>query len=495
MYARGHLAGTRSRTGRAEPAGRRHAVAVLDSEESAIRAAGSGFPVGHRRVIIAGFVVALALSGFTAPALRAQAPVRTRRAVTGGPAGVRLQLGYAADAFLPARGGLSREVVALDNLDLLLHLNLDLLFGVKETSVRVHVQSNRGSSVSARVGDLQGVSNIEAPREWRLYEAWIEHNIVARRLSILAGVYDVNAEFDVIPAAGDFLNSSFGFGPEYSLSGESGPSAYPLTSFGARLKARPAPALYALLGVSDGVVAVAERSRFALGDGEGALVSFEAGYTRSVPAVIPVAEEPLSRVRRGRGRGIGRQLRRGRRWRIGRGRIVERVHTKVALGGWAYTRRFQVWDPDESLGRSWGAYLLGERVLYEAPNGTGGVSGFARVGTAADAVNRLDLYMGGGLVYFGALPGRPEDVAGLGIAYARNGSPFLRARRAAGIPMERAETVLEVMYKAQFGELFVLEPNVQWVMNPGMDPGVANALVFGLRGHVLLEFPSRRSGG
>jgi len=438
--------------------------------------------------------VALTLSGFTAPALTAQAPARTRRAVTGEPAGVRLELGYAADAFLPARGGLSREVVALDNLDLLLHLNLDVLLGVKETSVRVHVQSNRGSSVRARVGDLQGVSNIEAPREWRLYEAWIEHNIVPRRLSILAGVYDVNAEFDVIPAAGDFLNSSFGFGPEYSLSGEGGPSAYPLTSFAARLKARPVPALYALLGVSDGAVAVAERSRFALGDGEGALISFEAGYTRPMPGAIPVLDEPLSRVRRGRGQGIGRQLRRSRRWRIGRGRIVERVHTKVALGGWAYTRSFEAWDADASPGKSWGFYLLGERLLHEDPNGTGGLSAFARVGTAADAVNRLNLYVGGGLVYFGALPGRPDDVAGLGIAYARNGSAFLRALRAAAIPTERAETVLELTYKAQLGELFVLEPNLQWVMNPGMDPGVANALVFGLRGHVLLEFPSRRRG-
>jgi carbohydrate-selective porin OprB len=44
-------------------------------------------------------------------------------------------------------------------------------------------------------------------------------------------------------------------------------------------------------------------------------------------------------------------------------------------------------------------------------------------------------------------------------------------------------------YRAEFGRYYVVQPDLQWVKNPGMDPGVSDALVFGLRGHVLLEFP------
>jgi porin len=80
-------------------------------------------------------------------------------------------------------------------------------------------------------------------------------------------------------------------------------------------------------------------------------------------------------------------------------------------------------------------------------------------------------------------------VAGLGVAYARNGSPFLGERRKEGLDLEQAETVLELTYRAQLGRFFVLQLNLQWVMSPGMDPAVSDALVLGLRAHIHLELP------
>lgn len=402
-----------------------------------------------------------------------------QQALPGWPAAVRAEVSYTGDVFQPTSGGLSRKSVYLDNVDLLLDLDLGELLDAGKTSFRLHVQSNRGSSVSARVGDLQGVSNIEAPTEWRLYEAWIEHNLVPGRVSVLAGVYDLNAEFDVIPVAGDFLNSSFGFGPDFSLTGLNGPSTFPLTTLGVRMKARPLGVVlfqFAVLDGSPGDPADPERSRFALGDGEGALIAWEVGYTRAAPGVVAVLDEPPSRVQEG-----------GRR--IGRGRTVQRLRTKLALGGWSYTGDFDSWDPEKPPAKSWGLYLLGERLIYKGPEGESGLSMFGRAGTARDRVNRLGLYLGGGAVYTGLLPDREEDVVALGVAHARNGSPFVRARRLAGEPVERAETVVEFSYKAQLDETFQLQPSLQWVLNPGMEPGVENALVFGLRGMATLELP------
>jgi carbohydrate-selective porin OprB len=39
------------------------------------------------------------------------------------------------------------------------------------------------------------------------------------------------------------------------------------------------------------------------------------------------------------------------------------------------------------------------------------------------------------------------------------------------------------------GRFFVLQPNLQWVMSPGMDSRVSDALILGLRAHVHLELP------
>ena len=435
------------------------------------------------KVLLRGLVLLTVLMGLGVGALTAQQRGRGRWQVSSQPPDISVAIGYAADGFLPAQGGLSNKSVFLDNLDLLLHLNLKALPGLRGTSIRVHVQSNRGGSVSSEVGVLQEISNLEAVEEWRLYEAWIEHRFSSLRLSILAGVYDINSEFDVIPSAGDFLNSSFGFGPEYGLSGIAGPSTYPATGLAARVMVRPLPSLYGLLGVSDAVPASSGGSRFSLDTEEGALLSFEVGYARQLSSVPPVLD------REGRPAQQWRGVSGPQRRRVGRGRPIEEVSTKVAIGGWAYSRQFQSWAPDQSPGRNWGVYFQGEKLLYQHEDGTGGLSGFARIGTAADAVNRLDLSLKGGLAYRGAIPGRPDDVAGVGVAYARNGTPFLREERSTGIPWDRGETIIELTYRAEVGRFFVVQPDLQWVINPGTDPDVTDALVFGIRGQFLLEFP------
>jgi len=398
-------------------------------------------------------------------------------------------LGYAADWFNPVEGGLSRKSVGLGNLDALLHLNLDALPGMWRTQLRVHIQGNHGGSISSRVGDLQGVSNLEAESELRLYEAWIQRQVLLPGLSILAGVYDVNSEFDVLPAAADLLNGSFGFGAAYSCSGPNGPSTFPATGLAARVRTQITPVLYALLSVSDAVPGGEGESQFALNSSDGALVSFEVGYARGV-LDLPSSSRGLVRgQRRGWERGAGRHRFGGQRRMAGRGRFLEEVKTKVALGGWAYSQPQPKFVAGEPQGRSWGVYVLGEQMLSRRPDGTGGISAFARLGAAEEETNRLGLSAGGGLLWRGPLQGRPDDLLALGVAHARHGSSFLQAQREAGRLLEEAETVMELTYKARLGDYFFLQPDLQWIRNPGMNPTLSQALVLGIRGQLLLEMP------
>jgi porin len=63
------------------------------------------------------------------------------------------------------------------------------------------------------------VSNIDASDAWKIYEAWLKQSLFQDRLPVLAGLYDLNSEFDVIESAGLFLNSSHGIGADYSQTG------------------------------------------------------------------------------------------------------------------------------------------------------------------------------------------------------------------------------------------------------------------------------------
>jgi porin len=51
--------------------------------------------------------------------------------------------------------------------------------------------------------------------------------------------------------------------------------------------------------------------------------------------------------------------------------------------------------------------------------------------------------------------------------------------------------VVELTYRAELGGLMVLQPDIQWIRDPGMDPAVDDAFLLGLRAHVLLAFPGQ----
>lgn len=70
---------------------------------------------------------------------------------------------------------------------------------------------------------------------------------------------------------------------------------------------------------------------------------------------------------------------------------------------------------------------------------------------------------------------------GLAIAHAVNGQSFRTAQAVAGSPVDKAETSIELTYRTQVTPWLAIQPDVQWVINPGIDPTLRDALVLGLR--------------
>ncbi|HEY4572841.1 MAG TPA: carbohydrate porin, partial [Thermoanaerobaculia bacterium] len=139
---------------------------------------------------------------------------------------------YEAEGFADVSGGVKRGATYHGNLNLQLTFDLGRLAGWPDTTVFLSGLGIHGGHPSEFAGDAQGVSSIEGPEKWTLEEAWIEKNFHGNQFSTLIGRYDLNSEFDHLHAGDLFLNSSFGIGPEFSQSGQGGPSIYPNTSVG-----------------------------------------------------------------------------------------------------------------------------------------------------------------------------------------------------------------------------------------------------------------------
>lgn len=380
------------------------------------------------------------------------------------PPGVELAGAYTVDILSNLDGGRREGTAYLGDLSATLTLRSAALFGWPGATLHVYGLANHGRSVSDRVGDLQGVSNIEAPKEARIYEAWIQQNLVGDRLSLLVGFYDLNSEFDVLRAAGLFLNGSFGIGAEYGLSGRNGPSIFPATSMAARLAFQPGTGTTLRVAALDGVPGASSGGDALPDRDNGLLIAWELAHV-----------------------GGGRLEEARERGRIGRARSRPAYRGKVALGGWRYTDRGArpFWASDSggaSLATRSGIYALAEYLLLpRGPDSKDGLRAFARAGLADPHSSLVRAYTGAGVVYRGLGAGRSDDQVGLGVAAAHLSSDYRLAVSGTGGTPPRSEVSVEVTYRVSLGAGIGLQPDLQYVIRPAGGVGLENAWVAGVR--------------
>ncbi|HET6726362.1 MAG TPA: carbohydrate porin [Gammaproteobacteria bacterium] len=343
--------------------------------------------------------------------------------------GVDFGVDYTQDFLYNADGGLSRGGGAPGII------NFNGAFKLDSNNVfYADALGTFGGSISDNVGDLQGVSNVAAYNTAKLYAAWYRHSFGTTGVSVRLGLQDYATLFNMLDPAQLFVNSSFGTDPTIS---QVAPSIFPVTALGAVARWQSASGFYALGGVYDGVPGEPGHpagTHIALHSGDGAFSAVELGITGS-----------------------------------------DRQPYKLAIGGWYRSTDFA--DP---IGRmrdgNNGFYAIGSMRVTRG-NGAPATSFFLQLGQAQQDRNVVKSYIGAGMTLTGLVPGRPDDVLGLGVASAQVSSVFRRMTPASA----DAETVIELTYQTSIGKGFSLQPDVQYVIHPGASKRVDNALVVGLR--------------
>lgn len=351
-------------------------------------------------------------------------------------AGYTFEAVYTGEGFVNTSGGIDEDTGYLDNLDVTLEIDGEQAFGWGGATLFVYGLMNNGDDPSAAVGDAQGSSNIEADETAKLYEAWINQQF-GESFAALFGLYDLNGEFDVTETAGLFLGSSHGIGPDYSQSGVNGPSIFPTTSLALRLSYQVSEPVYAQIAVLDGVAGDPTQpmgTQVEINGNDGWLIALEGGHVTGL-------EEG-----------------------------DDAPYHKYALGGWYYTEKFPHVDGVSPDDKAYGVYAIADRAMSDS------FSAFLRVGMASEDVHQFGSYVGLGGVYSG-LFGNDDNQLGLAVAHAMNGGAFSDANPGA----EDAETAIELTYRTQLTPWLALQPDVQYVISPGTDPTLDDALITSLR--------------
>jgi porin len=348
--------------------------------------------------------------------------------------GFDMETVFTGELYQVIEGGIERGTETPGNVDVVFTLDTEAAELWDNGSFLVSFLNNSGGDPTQRTGDLQAASNIEAPNTLKLYEASYEHRFADGRVALLAGLHDMNADFYALEHGGFFLNSSFGIGPDLS---QVGPSIFPTTALGARVRIELSDDRYLLSAVYDGVAGDPANER-------GTHVQLNTGDGNFYISEIGV---------------VG----------------ADDHYYKYAIGAWYHTAEFEDFagQPQED---NRGFYLLAERDLWRSHAGTG-VGMFAQLGFADGDRNQIAHYAGVGLTWTGMLQRRAEDVAGIGIAHASNSAGF----RALNPALEAAETVVELSYQFVIGPSLTLHPDLQFIVDPGMDPALDNTVVASIR--------------
>jgi porin len=357
---------------------------------------------------------------------------------------------YIADALSNVHGGLQEGSAWLDYLELAAAFDAGRALGVDDLTLFASVIRTNPPTFSERyVGDAMLVSNIDSEYALRVFEAWFDWGFAARGAgSVRVGLYDLNSEFDTTESRGLFINSAYGIGQELAQTGRNGPSIFPVSALAARLAWAPAEPWLIEFAVVDGVPGDpggTHRSRWHLSRSEGALLIGE----------ITAAAGPVA---------------------------------QLSLGHWRYTEEFAGVGPvvpDRTVEfehDNHGTYVTAEfKPRTEPGPGLPRWSAFARAGEASARVNMFDRHLAAGAVVGWPWPGAGGSTLGLAVSEARVGADYRSLQRRTGRDPARYERNVELTWRVPIGNHVVLQPDVQYIVNPSAERRIPNAWMVGLR--------------
>ncbi|MCL8382602.1 carbohydrate porin [Xanthobacter aminoxidans] len=400
-------------------------------------------------------------------------------------AGIKIGVNYIGELWRNTEGGLGTGTAYNGRFQFSLDADLDKLFNWKGATFHASVLQIQGSGFSGQyLGNIMGVSNVDALSTTRLFELYIEQAFGDGKSSIRFGQLSADSEFAISDNGSLFLNSTFGWPALFAADLPSGGPAYPLATPGVRVKWVPDDQWTVLVGLFNGNPAPCcgdpqEENKYGLNFivDQGVFVIGEVAYSYNK------AENAA--------------------WLPG----------TVKVGGWYNSNSFnsQVYDifgvplaspasiglPNQIQG-DYAFYAIIDQMIWRKPGTKDkGISVFGRVTAAPSEQNQLGFYWDGGITFKGLVPGREDDSFGVAFGNARVTNAAQQADLYTALyngsyyPIRSSETVLEVTYSAQVMPGWTIQPDFQYIWNPGggvLNPNdplgislVKNAAVFGVR--------------
>ena len=329
------------------------------------------------------------------------------------------------------------------------------------------------------VGALQLISSIEATPSTKLYDLWFQQDLFDGKVSLRFGQGGLDDEFMMAPYDTLYLNSSFTLPPLVALNLPAGGPAYPLAAPFVRLLLNPTNEISLMSamftedpappGTGDPQQRDLHGTAFRLDDH--ALSITELAYTPSFLKDLP---------------GV---------YKLGMwyatGSFTDQ---RRAVHGLALANPASSGIPLADAG-DYAVYAIANQMLWHKPGTEDqGIGVFLSIQHSPADRNVNSWFIEGGVNWKGPIPGRSHDEAGIALTYAgisgdlRQYSQEVIYYTGLGTPYTAGEAIIEATYRLRLTPWFKLQPDLQYVINPGAGiptpqspTPLKNALVLGMR--------------
>lgn len=408
--------------------------------------------------------------------------------------GVDIFGSYDVEVWGNTTGGLKRGAVYTGLLTFGADLDLEKLVGWQGATVSTTWLWLSGRDASGDlVGNFLTVSNIAGFETFRNLELWFQQNLFDDKLSIRLGQLTADSEFIISDYASNFINGTFGW-PAFAYTNlpEGGPG-FPMGTLGIRVAVNPVDWLTVQSAVFQGNVFAQNVNRH--------------GFRWDLDS-----DNGYFWINEIQGR-----------WNQGEDTFA--LPGQAKFGAWFHTANFA--DPyydadgiplaDESssgdpLNRQWnyGFYWIVDQMVYREPGESIASSGlskdgktfagkakaivekpsqqglgwFGRIAFQPQNRNFLGFYFDTGVVYTGLIPTRDEDKTGLAFGYAQLSNGARETAELEGSTGVGAEMVLEWFYQCALTPFLTVQPDIQYIINPGGSQDLGNAFVIGGRASI-----------
>ncbi|OFY17715.1 MAG: hypothetical protein A2W98_08410 [Bacteroidetes bacterium GWF2_33_38] len=338
-------------------------------------------------------------------------------------------------------GGIKQGSVVMGLIDLSLTFNTENAKLWKSGEFFIHAQNTHGGNITGDyVGDIQTLSNIENGNYTYLYELYYSHNF--EKLRICAGIHDLNSEILTSDFGALYLNSSFGIMPSISMN--TPVAIFPHNALALVLNYNVTDNIKFTGGIYDGNPGSLDDNKY----------GFELNLNKD-DGFFAITETKYSFLNSEIEKGF------------------------IKFGGYYSSMKYQdLSDSTSQIDGNYGVYLITNYMIKpHKDDAEKGLGIHFQAGIVPSKTNNFNSHVGFGFNYKG-ICNKKDDELGLGITY------LSLSKYTQNNFTDKYEIAIELTYNIQLNEHFSIQPDIHYILNPGMVKSIDNAFVASLRTNV-----------